>query len=317
MLTSIGIITALLALLLPAVQAARGSARAMMCRNNLKQIALALHNYESVHAQFPATFFTTKQQNRDGTGASWSVHGRLLPHIEQAAAYERVRLDLDWHLQVDSGVTALRIPTYLCPSEPNDQIRRKDGVPYVAPQSYGVNFGTWFVYDPRTEKTGDGAFVVNQGTRSNAFRDGLSNTLALAEVKTYQPYLRNTDVPSASPPVSAESLIRLGGQFKETGHTVWPDGRVHHSGVTTTFTPNSKILYQRDGIEWDIDFNSQQEGKSDQRVTYAAVTSRSYHLGMVNIALMDGSVRSVSDSINLQLWRDLGTRRGAEVIEEF
>ena len=316
-LTSIALIGALLALLLPAVQAARGSARAISCSNNLKQIALAMHSYESVHARYPATFYTTKRQNALGIGASWSVHGRLLPYLEQTPAFERVQLDRDWHLQVISGVTALRIPTYLCPSEPNNRIRIKDGKPYVAPHTYGVNFGTWFVYDPTTGASGDGALVVNRGTTSASFRDGLSNTLALAEVKAYQPYLRNTETPSTIPPTSPTELADLTGQFKLTGHAVWPDGRVHHSGITTAFPPNFKVLYRHDGTEWDIDVSSQQEGKSDQRATYAAITSRSYHLGMVNIALMDGSVRAVSDSLDVDVWRAMGTRGGRERITGF
>lgn len=283
----------------------------------MRQITLALHSYQSVHVQFPATFYTTAKENASATGASWSVHGRLLPHLEQTAAYEKVALDEDWHFQVDRGVPSMQIPTYLCPSEPNDRIRFKNGRPYVAPHTYGINFGTWFVYDPKSYATGDGALVVNRGTRPAAIRDGLSNTLAVAEVKAYQPYLRNTNPPNPDPPTSGEDLAGLVGQFKETGHTVWPDGRVHHSGMTTTFTPNSKVMYHFDSRDWDIDFSSQQEGKSDELVTYAAITSRSYHLGSVNVALLDGSVRTVSDSIQLSVWRALGTRDGREVMADF
>jgi prepilin-type processing-associated H-X9-DG protein len=180
-----------------------------------------------------------------------------------------------------------------------------------------VNLGTWLVYDPTTGANGDGALVVNRGTTSAAIRDGLSNTLAFAEVKAYQPYLRNTNEPTPMPPISPAGLAGLIGQFKETGHTVWPDGRVHHSGITTTFTPNFKVLYRNAGTDWDIDYSSQQEGKSDQRFTYAAITSRSYHPGMVNIALMDGSVRVVSDSIDLGVWRAMGTRGGREFVAGF
>ena len=72
-------------------------------------------------------------------------------------------MDRDWRQQVDSGVTALQILTDLCPSEPNHRIRLKDGKPNVAPQTYGVNFGTWLGDDPRMEAIGDGAMVVNGG----------------------------------------------------------------------------------------------------------------------------------------------------------
>ncbi len=317
LLVSISIVSILVSLLLPAVQAARAAARQLSCGNNLRQIGLALHNYEAIHSFFPPSFCTTAFQNAQGTGASWSIHGRLLPFLEQGVAAERVKLDVDWHEQVSTGVTALRLPVFLCPSEPNNQYRTKDGKPYVAPHTYGFNLGTWMVYDPSTETSGDGAFVVNRGSRTRNIRDGLSNTLAVAEVKAYQAYVRNTNDPGIAIPTSPADLNAVSGQLKQTGHTVWPDGRVHHSGVTTVFTPNTEVSYLSGGIEYDIDFNSQQEGKSATRITYAAVTSRSYHHGMVNILLMDGSVRSLSDGVDLRLWRALGTRHGREVIGDF
>lgn len=241
LLVSISIIGILVAVLLPAVQAARGSARQMSCRNNLKQIGIALHNYKTANSALPPTFCTMANENAAGIGASWSIHGRLLPYLEQGNAYDRVDLDLDWHRQVETGVTFLQVPVYMCPSEPNNHYRAKDGRPYVAPHTYGFNFGTWCVYDPATEAVGDGAFVVNRATSTAEFRDGLSNTLAVAEVKAYQPYVRNTNDPGASAPRTSADLAGLSGQLKQTGHTVWPDGRVHHSGVTTVFTPNTRV----------------------------------------------------------------------------
>ena len=314
-LVSIGIIGVLVALLLPAVQASREAARNMACRNNLKQIGLALHNYQTTHSRFPPTFCTTPVENATGTGASWSIHGRLLPYLEQRGAYGQVNLDVDWHRQVETGVTFMQVPVFLCPSEPNTQYRVKDGKPYVSPHTYGFNFGTWLVYDPATGAVGDGAFLVNRGTRAAEFLDGLSSTLAVAEVKAYQPYVRNTSDPGSTAPTAPADLAGLSGQLKETGHTVWPDGRVHHSGVTTVFTPNTTVSYLSEGTEYDIDFTSQQEGKSASQITYAAVTSRSYHPGMVNVLLMDGSVRSVADGVDVTTWRALGTRRGGEVMK--
>jgi prepilin-type N-terminal cleavage/methylation domain-containing protein len=191
LLIVISVVGILVALLLPAVQAARGAARQMSCRNNLKQIGLALHNYESTFSSFPPTFCTTPLQNAQGTGASWSIHGRLLPFIEQGNAARRVDLDVDWHDQVATGVTFMHVPGYLCPGEPNDHYRMKDGKPYVAPHTYGFN------------------------------------------------------------------------------------------------------------------------------LTYSAITSRSHHLGLVHIVLMDGSVRAVSDSMDLTVWRALGSRQGREVVGDY
>jgi prepilin-type processing-associated H-X9-DG protein len=103
-----------------------------------------------------------------------------------------------------------------------------------------------------------------------------------------------------------------------TGHTEWPDGRVHHSGFTTVFTPNTKVPLTVGGITHDIDYNSRQEGNSATQRTYVAITSRSYHAGgLVNVLLMDGSVRSVSDNVGLPVRRALGARAGGEVPGEF
>ena len=118
--------------------------------------------------------------------------------------------------------------------------------------------------------------------------------------------------------------LKLGpGLQKNTGHTEWCDGRVHHSGFTTAFPPNTKVLYQHDGVANDIDFNSVQEGKRSDQGSYADVTSWSYHSGglvkggLVNVGLMDGATRTVSDKIELGVWRALGTVSGGEIVGEF
>ncbi|MGM0485481.1 MAG: DUF1559 domain-containing protein [Planctomycetota bacterium] len=324
LLVVIAIIGILIALLLPAVQAAREAARRSSCKNNLKQIGLALHNYLSANRQFPPSFCIRPGTVLDGNNGSWSIHGRLLPYLEQSNAYDHVRLDVAWDAQLATGVPQTRVPTYVCPSDPNDTVRMKNGEPYIYPQTYGFNFGTWLVYNPATRRGGDGAFFVNSRTRPAHIRDGLSNTLAAAEVKAFTPYFRNTPDPGPTIPASPADVAGLasGAQFKlgpatndNTGHTEWCDGRVHHSGITTVFTPNTFVKYvHSDGRTYDVDYNSLQEGKSTTQPTYAAVTSRSYHPGVVNACLMDGSVGSVSETIDLSVWRALGTRQGGEVV---
>ena len=102
---------------------------------------------------------------------------------------------------------------------------------------------------------------------------------------------------------------------KNTGHTEWCDGRVHHSGMTTVFTPNTFVAYEsgEGGVTkiYDIDFNSGQEGKWNQYpVTKAAITSRSYHPGHVNVLMMDGSVHTIEDDIDPLEWQNMGSRNG-------
>ena len=93
---------------------------------------------------------------------------------------------------------------------------------------------------------------------------------------------------------------------------------MHHSGFTTVFTPNTAVDYLHiDGRTYDVDYNSQQEGRSATQRTYAAVTARSYHPGIVNTLMMDGSVRSAGETINRQVWRALGTRGGGETVGQW
>ena len=328
LLVVITIIGVLIALLLPAVQAAREAARRAQCTNNLKQVGLALQSYASAHGAFPPSFCIRQGTTLSGNNGSWSIHGRILPYLEQGNAYSRVRLDVAWDAQVATGVPTMRTPTYLCPSEVNDRVRVDSaGAPYTYPQNYGFNFGTWLVWDPATGQGGDGAFYVNSQLSTAHLSDGTSNTLAAAEVKAFTSYFRNTADPGPTPPSSPAALAAFasGADFKlgantnqNTGHTEWADGRVHHSGITTVFAPNTVVPYAHtDGRTYDVDYNSQQEGRSLTQRTYAAVTARSYHPGVVSALLMDGSGRAVSNTVDLRVWRALGTRAGGESTAAF
>ena len=257
-----------------------------------------------------------------GNNGSWSIHGRLLPYLEQGNLYERVDLTTAWDFQ--PIISGLKIPGYSCPSDPKSDEARDPGSgrPILYPTTYGFNFGTWFVYDPTTNQGGDGAFFPNSRHTLAAFTDGTSNTLMVAEVKAWTKYRRNAGPPSPAVPqtvADAEAAVASGEQFKGTGHTEWPDGRVHHQGITTTMPPNAVVQCTDGTTTWDCDYNSWQEGRNgiNGAPSYAIITSRSYHTGMVQVTLMDGSARSISENIDLGIWRALGTRDGGEVLGEF
>jgi prepilin-type N-terminal cleavage/methylation domain-containing protein len=316
LLVVIAIIGILVGLLLPAVQAAREAARRMSCSNNMKQIMLAMHNYHGSFNRFPAGGVYSVATTSD----TWSLQARILPQLEQAGLTDLINWSLPYSVQ--GSVARVRVPTYQCPSETNDRQRPDPSVadPNFAhyPLNYAVNMGEWFVYDPVSKKAGTGLVFPNSTTGFKDVLDGTSNTLAFAEVKAFTPYLRDGLSPATlgvNTPMLPSEVVAYGGSFKpDSGHTEWTDSRSHQSGFTTTFGPNAKVLYVSGGVTYDIDFNSSREGKTITNPTYSAVTSRSYHVGGVQTSLADGSVRFVTESIEMSVWKALGTRANHEVI---
>ena len=315
LLVVIAIIAVLIGLLLPAVQKVREAANRMSCTNNLKQLGLALHNYENALGVYPPLGTYPVR----GMGASWSAHALLLPYIEQENLQRLIDFSRPYSQQPQ--VAEKQIKTYLCPSEINVRLR-PDGpnFNYFPNTSYAFNAGTWFLWDPQTGRAGDGAFAVNGKLRPADFRDGLSNTVAVSEAKTFTPYRRdggNPNTLNAPVPETPAQVAALGGEFKpDSGHTEWVDARVHQTGFTTVFPPNTKVPYVDGGVTYDIDFNSSREGRVNNLPTYAAVTARSYHSGVVNALLMDGSVRTFSNNVRPDVWRAYGTRAGGEAVSE-
>ncbi len=322
LLVVIAIIAVLIALLLPAVQQAREAARRTQCRNNSKQLALAVHNYADVCNVFPPSACINPSITVTGNNGSWGIHGRILPYLEQGNIYNTVDLSIAWDFQ--QSISGLKIAAYSCPSDPlSDRSRDAGGGrAIVFPTTYGFNFGTWFVWNPVSGAGGDGATYPNSKLKFASFTDGTSNTLLVSEVKAWTPYRRNGGPPSTTVPASvadAQSIVASGTEFKDTGHTEWPDGRVHHEGFTTTLVPNSNVPCTNGGKTYDCDYNSWQEGRNglSGQPSYAIITSRSFHTGIVQVALVDGSVRTVSSNIDLGIWRALGSRDGSEVVGEF
>lgn len=318
LLVVIAIIGLLVAMLLPALGSVRESARASLCKSNLKQLSLAMQTYESGRGAFPT--------GRYGEGG-WSAQALITPFLDQGYLYENINFEKSYKDEENEfegmSIAGHRVPIFNCPSEENTQLREStnNGEPiFYAPLNYAVNMGTWKVWDPNTQTGGDGMFHPNRGTRVRQVRDGLSRTLMLSEVKTYNPYLRDGGKGDATPPTEPSEIATLGGTPKEnSGHTEWVDGRVHQTGFTATFPPNTVVPHPTYN---DIDFNSHREGlgedgeehESSKPITYAAVTARSHHPDSVNVATASGSVITVESDIDQILWRAFATRNGGESI---
>jgi prepilin-type processing-associated H-X9-DG protein len=240
-----------------------------------------------------------------------------LPYLEEESVAGLIDFDVAVPFTAHPEVAKLRIATYMCPAEENDRARITPTIIYY-PLNYCLNEGTWFIYDPVSDEVGDGAFAPNRQFKPSHMSDGLSHTLALSECKGYQPNLWDSGKPSTlgvQPPNSpAELAPHFGGTFDFNGHTEWVEGDVHETGFTTTFTPNAEVPYMDAGATYSIDLTSMRDGESTTLPTYAAVTARSYHPGVVNAAMMDGSVQAIADSIDLAVWRAAGTRAGSETL---
>ena len=144
-------------------------------------------------------------------------------------------------------------------------------------------------------------------------------SLGFAEVKTYTHYKRDQSDGTSTVPTSLTGLGVGDTSTRTSGHTEWVDGRVHQTGFTAVFRPNS-ITPVGSVTGLDGDYTSCREAQGSSTCTgptYAAVTSRSFHEGVVQVLLVDGSARAVSENIDLGVWRNLSQRNDGNVIGEF
>lgn len=314
-LVVIAMISLLMALLLPAIQKVRAAADKLTCASNLKQIGVALHHYHHDYGTLPPQGNFTV----GSTFSGYSIHARLLPYIEQDNLHKEINYSVGFAAQPQ--ICKQKIKLYRCPSDSEERTRPDAGVEFY-PTNYGFSIGTWMAIDQLTGTAGDGAFGMNQKHKFAGIRDGLSFTLAAADVKTFVPALLdsgNPTGPDAPPPSSPDQIAMFGGNFDpDYCHTQWVSGRTLQSGLTTTFPPNTKLPYlHTSGTVYDVDFTSARFGPGTPRQGYRCVTSRSYHPSGVNALMVGGNVQFITNDIAQVVWRAYGTRTGGEPIVEY
>jgi prepilin-type N-terminal cleavage/methylation domain-containing protein/prepilin-type processing-associated H-X9-DG protein len=320
LLVVIAIIAVLIALLLPAVQAAREAARRIQCTNNLKQLGLALHNYESTSGALPPSIVAAKYGATFWTNG-WSINGRILPYLEQSSAFNSINFTGSYGLPDNSTVCQLSIAGFVCPSEVRPTPKPTSTGGQYGVSNYNWNMGDWFIWGGIGGSGNRGAFGANRSRRLAEFTDGLSNSILGSEVKTYQAVLSNCDLSTVSEPnsipaatadpYSAAPEYRSGScTLKTSAHAEWVDGQALETGFTTAWPPNKVIL----GGPTSVDVDLVGRGEKTGGPTYGAITSRSYHPGGVNSLFGDGSVRFIKSSINGTTWRALGSVQSGEVL---
>jgi prepilin-type N-terminal cleavage/methylation domain-containing protein/prepilin-type processing-associated H-X9-DG protein len=332
LLVVIAIIAILIGLLLPAVQKVREAAARAQCSNNLKQIALALHNYHSAYKVFP--FGKGPSYAGAASYARWSVHSKILPFLEQGPLYQSLDFTFPPNTPGMAGPVInfmpaytnaggknsqcmTQVPMYLCPSDPAP-------IPDSWPggNNYVGCVGTMFECDnseanPSPTDSSDvsraGVLYYLSKVRLTDITDGTSNTALFSEhlrgggvanSKTAMFMMANQTTLDATLTTcnSLNPLTATPLSYWQGGS--WAMGEMCCTLYNHVSTPNSTTCA---GLPFPGGMNTM---SMDQSATSA-------HTGGVNLCLADGSVRFVIDSVDLQTWRALGTRQSGEVVGDF
>lgn len=301
LLVVIAIIGILVALLLPAVQAAREAGRRTQCLNNLKQIGLGLHNYHDVHQVFPF--------GQGGTGNRYSALALLLPFLEQGNLHSQIDFSQITTAVINDVPRRTELPMFRCPSDLRNPLPATGGA-----TNYMANKGSGIVWQLASGvnvnlPNPNGVFYMSSAIRMADILDGTSNTAAYSERVLadgsngivspladvfFHPGAPNTP-DEAKTMCDALDITNLANQFPLFMGAPWMDGQHTYLHVTG---PNSRSC-------------------GFFTVTRAVMPPSSRHPGGVNVLLCDGSVRFAANTIDLNVWRGVGSRDGGEVVAGF
>ena len=283
LLVVIAIIGVLVALLLPAVQAAREAARRCSCMNNMTQIGLSLHSYEFHHEKFPAGVINPEGPIHNepvGQHVSWLV--QVLPYLEQNALAREFNVAAGAYAEVNAPVRAARIAVGVCPSFGGWNSNQENTIGYT---TYA---GCYSSVETPIDVKNDGMLFLNSAVRFSDIYDGSSNTLLVSE---FRPDLE-TD---------------LG----------WVSGTRSSLRNTGSIVVRRRDADNRQWVDVQLDQNGAEIILSDEASSLFVGGFGSDHPGMVNASMADGSTRAIVNDIDPTVLHQLGSRADGAIPKEF